>query len=169
MSTYNYTSLYPSTQHPYDLPGNSVIHHLEVEFKLSHPDAKLPTYAHPEDAGMDLTATSIDYDTTTGSYLIGTGVHVNLPIGFVGYLFPRSSIYKTDFRLCNSVGVVDRGYDGEIMLRMKSDGLCTSLYKIGDKVAQLIIMPLPKIYAKQVQAFSTSSERGSKGFGSSGS
>jgi dUTP pyrophosphatase len=89
-----------------------------VNIKKLVPEAVLPLYAKVGDAGMDLVATSVDY---SNEYYIeyGTGLAVEIPEGYVGLIFPRSSNSKKDLQLCNSVGVIDSGYRGEIKLRYR--------------------------------------------------
>lgn len=155
---------------------------MQVKFKKLHEDAVLPSYAKPGDAGMDLTTTS---DGKFSASLVvddcwyyieyKTGLAVEIPEGYVGLLFPRSSISKTALSLANAVGVVDSSYRGEICLRFKLDeGVLNqaedsygkpAVYKKGDRVAQLIILPYPTIEPVFVEELS-SSERGEGGFGS---
>ena len=87
-----------------------------IKVKKLHPDAVIPTYAKHGDAAMDLYATSVDYDKY-GNLVCHTGLALEIPEGHVGLLFPRSSISKTALTLRNSVGVVDSGYRGEVMLK----------------------------------------------------
>lgn len=91
---------------------------MKVKIKKIHKDAVIPTYAKDGDAGMDLTATSKSYDEH-GNVVYGTGLAFEIPKGFVGLLFPRSSNSKQDLLLSNSVGVLDSGYRGEVMFKFK--------------------------------------------------
>lgn len=140
---------------------------MEVKIKRNHKDAVIPSYAKPGDAGMDLTAVSKvwSYD---GYYEYDTGLEFEIPEGFVGLIFPRSSIYKTGLTLSNSVGVIDSGYRGSVKAKFYYDDYddCNS-YEIGDRVCQLIIMPYPQIEFKEVDELSKT-VRGDGGFGSSG-
>lgn len=97
---------------------------------------------------------------------MGTGVSLEIPEGYVGFLFPRSSISKTKHFLRNSVGVIDSGYRGEVKLRFSLDESSTS-YQIGDKVGQVIFVKLPTVELTEVEELPTSA-RGEGGFGSSG-
>jgi len=83
----------------------------------------------------------------------------------MGLVFPRSSIRKTDLVLSNAVGVIDSGYRGEIQVTFKRTGL--NKYEIGDRGAQIIIIPHPPIEFKEVEEL-TNTERGESGFGSTG-
>jgi len=92
---------------------------MKLKIKRLHPDAVLPSYAKPGDAGLDLTATSLSI-SEDGLYVeYGTGIAVEIPEGHVGLIFPRSSISKTSMILSNHVGVIDSGYRGEIRFRFK--------------------------------------------------
>lgn len=79
---------------------------MEVKIKKLNENAVIPTYAKDGDAGMDLTATSKSFDEY-GNVVYGTGLAFEIPKGYVGLLFPRSSNAKTDLFLTNSVGVLD--------------------------------------------------------------
>jgi dUTP pyrophosphatase len=81
---------------------------MKVKIKKIHPDAAIPSYAKNGDAGLDLVATTI-IGETLGSITYGLGIALEIPEGFVGLIFPRSSIRKTGLQLSNSVGVVDSG------------------------------------------------------------
>lgn len=91
---------------------------MEVKIKKLLAEAVIPSYAKPGDAAMDLTATSIIYDEH-GNVSYGTGLAFEIPEGYVGLLFPRSSNSKQDLLLSNSVGVVDSGYRGEVLFKFK--------------------------------------------------
>lgn len=137
---------------------------MKVRFKKITPSAVIPTKAHPSDAGFDLTATSMREDGDVVVY--GTGLAMEIPFGHVGLVFPRSSVYKKDLILTNGVGVVDSGYRGEVLVKFRktADG---DKYEVGDRIAQLIIIPYPAIEFEEAEEL-TSSDRGEGGFGSSG-
>ena len=116
---------------------------------------------------MDLYAAEVQKDKW-GNYVYLTGIALEIPPGYVGLLFPRSSVSKTCLSLANSVGVVDSGYRGEIMLKYRDAGEANSFYKTGDRVGQLIVLPYPQIELIEVEELS-STERGDGGFGSTGS
>lgn len=140
---------------------------MQVKFKRITNNAKLPSYAKAGDAGLDLTATSKKVDPNTGNLVYGTGIAVEIPEGFVGLVFPRSSVVKTPLFLSNSVGVIDSGYRGEIQLFFTAGHRPGKGYEIGDRIGQLVIIPYPTIEAVEANELS-SSERGEGGFGSSG-
>ena len=137
---------------------------MKVNIKKLHPDAIIPQYAKDGDAGMDLTAVDVTSDYTHLTYR--TGLAIEIPKGFVGLLFPRSSVYKTGQQLSNCVGVIDSGYRGEIMMKF-SLSLHGNEYQVGDRVGQLIIMPYPSIDFVETSDLSAT-DRGSGGYGSTG-
>lgn len=139
-----------------------------VKIKKLDPNAVIPSYAKTGDAAMDLTATSIaKVDRDEFGYLeYGTGLAFEIPEGYVGLLFPRSSISNSGLILTNSVGVLDSGYRGEVKFRFKHIP-DTVYYKPGDRVGQIIIIPYPQITLEEVEELS-SSERSEGGFGSTG-
>jgi dUTP pyrophosphatase len=143
-----------------------------VKIKKLHKDAVVPQYAKNGDAGMDLVATSI-ISNTTFDITYGIGIALEIPEGFVGLIFPRSSIRKTDLALTNCVGVVDSGYRGELQATFKKIygkndvRIDETDYKVGDRIAQIIILPYPTISFDEVKELSNT-ERGEGGFGSTG-
>jgi dUTP pyrophosphatase len=141
---------------------------MQVKIKKLHKDAVIPAYGKPGDAGMDLTAISIEKDGY-GNVVYGTGLAIEIPEGHVGLLFPRSSNSKTDLYLTNHVGVIDSGYRGEIMFKFRATPslLNAKVYQVGDRVGQLIIIPYPQITLEESTELSDS-ERGEGGFGSTG-
>lgn len=139
---------------------------MQVKVKKLHPEAIIPKYAKQGDAGLDLTAVSEEWNENNSMVTYSTGLSIEIPEGYVGLLFPRSSVCKTSLNLSNSVGVIDSGYRGEIMLKYRypEEGL---VYDLGDRVGQLIIMPYPQIELIEAEELS-STERGEGGYGSSG-
>ena len=141
---------------------------VRVKIKKLNENAIIPKYAKPGDAGLDLTAVSVDF--TDKNYLTyHTGLALEIPEGYVGLLFPRSSVYKTGQQLTNSVGVIDSGYRGEIMLKYTRDVNETerTAYRPGDRVGQIIIMPYPVVTFYESSNLSYT-ERGTGGYGSTG-
>jgi len=140
---------------------------MQVKIKKINPSAVIPTYAKAGDAGMDVIATSvISEDVFQITY--GLGIALEIPNGFVGLVFPRSSIRKTDLSLTNCVGVIDSGYRGELQATFrKHRGVASTIYVVGDRVAQIMIIPHPPIEFKEVDEL-TNTERGEGGFGSTG-
>jgi dUTP pyrophosphatase len=136
-----------------------------LKVKKLNKNSVLPSYAKKGDAGMDLTAVSLS--KTIQYYEYGTGLAVEIPYGYVGLVFPRSSISKTDHFLRNSVGVIDSGYRGEIKLRMSLPALGEKQYKVGEKIGQLMIIKLPWVDIEEAEKLSET-DRGDGGFGSTG-
>lgn len=148
---------------------------MKLRIKKLHEEAKVPSYSKEGDAGLDFTAVEISRDNV-GNITYHTGLAVEIPQGYVGLLFPRSSISKKQQFLTNCVGVIDSGYRGEIMAKFKPvmgtydtilDLFESNEYQVGDKIVQLIILPYPQIEFEEVEELS-SSERGHGGFGSTG-
>lgn len=159
---------------------------MKVKIKKTHPDAVIPRYAKEGDAGLDLTATSIYFDKY-GNICYGTGLAFEIPEGYVGLIFPRSSICKKQLLLSNAVGVIDSGYRGEVSFKFKpslalDNRQCVKyddekmwtiavrqndIYKVGDRIGQMIIMPYPSVEFEEVEELSET-ERGEGGYGSSG-
>ena len=138
---------------------------MNLKFKKLNPNAVAPTIAKPGDAGADLTAISVDYQLN-GIIEYGTGLAVEIPDGYVGLIFPRSSIYKYQLMLSNSVGVIDSGYSGELKFKFWGDRE-KDIYKVGDRIGQLVIVPIPQIEWEEADTLSES-DRGENGFGSTG-
>ena len=140
---------------------------IKIKIKKLHPDAVIPKYSKPGDAGMDLVAVTEEWNYDNSMVTYDTGLAIEIPEGYVGLLFPRSSISKTNLSLSNAVGVIDSGYRGSIMFKFRysEEGM---VYDVGDRVGQIIIMPYPTVEFEEVEELS-STERGEGGFGSTGS
>jgi len=165
---------------------------MKVKIKRLSENSVIPKYAKPGDAGLDLTATSVK-EAEKGYLEYGTGLSIEIPEGYVGLIFPRSSISEKELYLSNSVGVIDSGYRGEIRFRFSFDferwdspenpierdiykyyesaeDECLKIttdafiYGVGDRIGQLIILPYPKIEFIEDELSET--ERGTGGFGS---
>ena len=139
--------------------------YMKVNIKKLNESAVIPKYAHDTDAGLDLVATSVEVDND-GNHVYGTGLAFEIPKGFVGLVFPRSSLSSRGLILTNSVGVIDSGYRGEVTAKFKPF-LFTKPYNVGERVAQMIIIPYPHIEFQEVDILSES-ERGTGGYGSTG-
>ena len=144
---------------------------MKVKFKKLVDTAVTPTYAKDGDAGLDLTSIQHTISTDYNYIQHHTGIAIEIPKGYVGLIFPRSSISKTDLRLANGVGVIDSGYRGEVVFRykFKKDAYFAGMkrYVDGDRVGQLIIIPIPQIDLEEVSEL-TDTDRGDGGFGSTG-
>ena len=138
-----------------------------VKVKKLESNAVIPSYSKVGDAGMDLTITK-EIENTSFSVSYGFGIAMEIPKGYVGLIFPRSSVRNQDLILSNCVGVIDSGYRGEIQATFKkTQGLDSMKYKVGERGAQIIILPYPTIYMTEVPELSNT-ERGTDGFGSTG-
>lgn len=128
----------------------------------------IPVKAHSIDAGFDVKARTEFVIPPKETAMIPTGVCVEIPVGMVGLLFPRSSISKTPLRMCNSVGVIDSGFTGEIKVPLQNThhNLMVHVNQY-DKIAQLVIVPLVDVSIEIVDELEES-ERGDGGFGSTG-
>lgn len=140
---------------------------MKVKFKKLASHAFTPIKAYTGDAGYDLIAVD-SYKNYDYKYVeFGTGLAIEIPKGFMGLIFPRSSVSNTSHSLCNSCGVIDSGYRGEIKLRMRYDEDREDLeYSFGDKIGQLVVIPIPEVEFEEVSSLS-SSDRGNGSFGSS--
>ena len=140
---------------------------MKIQFKKLVPEAVKPKFGKPGDAGADLVATSIDTHRD-GQIVYGTGLAVEIPEGMVGLVFPRSSVRNYDLAMSNSVGVIDSGYRGEIMVTYNlKNPLPANIYLLGERIAQLIIIPVPLVQYKEVDELSET-QRGETGHGSTG-
>jgi dUTP pyrophosphatase len=142
---------------------------MKVRIKKLNENAVIPSYAKDGDAGMDLVATSIISNTST-QITYGIGLALEIPNGFVGLVFPRSSVRKTRLMLSNCVGVIDSGYRGELQAtfnKINNDSVSENDYNVGDRIAQIMIIPHPPIEFDAVDELSDT-ERGEGGFGSTG-
>ena len=146
---------------------------INVKIWKSCDEAIIPQYAKDGDAGMDLTAVSYEYDEKLQCHIYHTGLHMAIPEGFVGLIYLRSSNRKTNAYMTNHVGVIDSGYRGEILVCFKNRDEKNNYsmpYKPGDRIAQIIIMPYPKITFNEVIVKTDlgKTERGDGGHGSTG-
>ena len=140
---------------------------MKIKVKRLNELAMLPTKAHATDAGFDLHAVSKNYDDD-GNVVYGCGLAFEIPEGYMGLVFPRSSNAKKSLLLSNSVGVIDAGYRGEVTAKFKRlYPISQGEYAIGERFAQLIVMPIPAVEFEVVEELSDS-ERGVGGYGSSG-
>jgi dUTP pyrophosphatase len=138
-----------------------------LKFTKLSPDAVTPAYGKLGDAGLDLVAISVSSKDEYIEYDTGLAFEV-LP-GYVGLLFPRSSVSNYQLILANAVGVIDSNYRGSVKARFRRTPQTTpnNVYKVGDKVVQLVIVPIPYVELMEV-AFLSPTDRGTQGFGSSG-
>jgi dUTP pyrophosphatase len=136
-----------------------------IKFKQLDPAAKLPQRAYSTDTGLDIFATSVEYKD---KYIVyGTGLAAEMPSEYGLQIRPRSSISDYDLMICNAPGTIDNSYRGEIKIRFRA--LCDNpkIYKVGDKIAQLVVEKVwfPRIeWADEL----TPTDRSGGGFGSTG-
>lgn len=141
-----------------------------VKIKKVAKGAVLPTKAHATDAGFDLYCTSKEIDWTKRQIVCHTGLAFEIPEGHVGLIFPRSSVSNKPLVMANSVGVIDSGYRGEVTAKFNITGMneiYANNYQVGDKIAQMIIIPYPEIEFEEADSLSES-DRGTGGYGSTG-
>lgn len=140
---------------------------MRINVKLTD-GAPLPKHAKPGDAGMDLTARETVTIPPHETVLVGTGVAMEIPEGYVGLVFPRSGMAsKRGVNLANCVGVIDSGYRGEIKAPLYNMTRFTQKVMKGERVCQIAVMPCMTCECIEVDSLSAS-ERGEGGFGSTG-
>lgn len=141
---------------------------LQLNVKRLRPDAQLPVYAHDNDACFDLHTTDSGYLPPKQFGIFGTGLAFEVPVGYVLLIFSRSGMgFKQGVRLVNSVAVIDPGYHNEVMVGLRNDSGTTHTINAGDRIAQAMLLPRPKVAVKEVQQFD-GDRRASAGFGESG-
>lgn len=147
---------------------------LSIKVKRLKKEAKLPSQKHSTDACWDLTCVTVK-ESSDLFIEYGTGLAIEVPEGYVGLVFPRSSVSNYSLNLANSVGVIDHGYTGEVTARFRRDsswfnadlGNISQAYAPGDRILQLMVIPRPKLEMEEVKELSNS-ERATGGYGSTG-
>ena len=138
---------------------------MELKVKLIHPDAKLPVFGHPGDAGLDLFAVA-ERDLAPGEvFAVPTGVQVAVPPGHVGLVWDKSGISLQGVH--RLAGVIDAGYRGEIQVVMINLGGTPFAIRKGMKIAQMLVQPVTSVIVVESDALDDTS-RGEGGFGSTG-
>lgn len=127
--------------------------------------AYMPTRAHDADAGLDLYASTNGYIRGGGSLAFDTGVHVEIPVGYVGMLKSKSGLNCRHG--LTSEGVIDAGYTGSIVVKLYNHSETDYVVNAGDKISQLVILPILSPVLKLVDSLEDT-ERGNGGFGSTG-
>ena len=141
---------------------------MTLKFKRIHPDAALPAYAHPSDAGMDLRSVADVTIPRFGRALVPTGLVALLPPGYEIQVRPRSGLaLKKGVTVLNSPGTIDSGYRGEIGVILANFGEEAFEVKKGDKIAQLVIASVTQAAVEETDALDET-DRGAGGFGSTG-
>lgn len=131
----------------------------------------LPRYATPGSAGMDLTAAiSEPFTLQAGDrYAMPTGIIIEVPEGYEAQVRPRSGLaFKAGISLTNCVGTIDSDYRGEVKVLLINHGKAAYTFEPGERIAQLLVTPVPKIDLVEVDELSQNDERGAGGFGSTG-
>lgn len=141
---------------------------MTVSFKRIHPDAVLPAFAHPSDAGMDIRSVASLVIPVGKRALVPTGLVVNLPPAYEAQVRPRSGLaLKNGVTVLNAPGTIDAGYRGEIGVILANFGEADFEVRKGDRIAQLVIAPVTQpmiVETSEVEA----TDRGTGGFGSTG-
>lgn len=127
-------------------------------------NAKMPTKAHDTDAGFDLYAPQRTFVRSGSSAIIDTGVHIEIPKGFVGFLKSKSGLNVKHG--ITGEGVIDAGYTGSIVAKLHNDGE-SIVFEEGQKIIQIVFLPIPDVELELTDSFEQT-ERGDNGFGSSG-
>lgn len=140
---------------------------MKLKVKRVRANARLPLKATESAAGLDLFVAERVDDCTTAQVRYLSGIAVELPPGYCGLVFPRSSVCRTPLRMANAVGVVDSDYRGEIAAVFDNHILPGNTYKKGDRFAQLVIFPLPDVEIREEEELSETA-RGCGGYGSTG-
>ncbi len=139
-----------------------------LKIKKLHPDAILPSYSHPGDAGLDLFSVE-ETEIEAGSVkLIKTGISIELPAGTEGQVRPRSGLaLKHQLTVLNTPGTIDEGYRGEVGIIMINLGKEAFAVAKGMKIAQLLVKPVVRVEVQEAEELSDTA-RGAGGFGSTG-
>ena len=142
---------------------------MDVRIKKLNENAVIPRYATSGSAGMDLTAVSKEFDTKRNCWVYGTGWAFEIPEGYVGLVFPRSSVREKECYMANCVAVIDSDYRGEVKVSFKdrTEYRIEPPYEVGERCGQIIIIPYPKINFILSEILSET-ERGTGGHGSTG-
>ena len=139
---------------------------MKLTIKKLHPNAILPSYAHPGDAGLDMYALE---DTTIAPgqrLVIQTGISMEIPLGYVGLIWDKSGVV-TKYGIKTIGGVIDAGYRGEVGVGMLNTSNVPYTFEAGHKVTQILIQKVESVEVVEVDELSDTS-RGTGGFGSTG-
>lgn len=141
---------------------------IKLGFKKINPDAILPVYAHPGDAGMDLYSVDNLIVAPGERALVHTGLVMNLPAGFEAQVRPRSGLaLKNGITVLNTPGTIDEGYRGEVGVILANFGDSPFTVSRGSKIAQMVVSPVTRVMPIEVDEVDDT-ERGAGGFGSTG-
>ena len=141
---------------------------MKVLFKRLRPDAELPAYARPGDAGMDLRSVENAVVPRGGRALVRTGLAMQLPFGYEAQVRPRSGLaLKHGVTVLNTPGTIDSGYRGEVGVILANLGDVDFPIAKGDRIAQLVIAPVTQAEVEETDVIDAT-DRGTGGFGSTG-
>lgn len=142
----------------------------ELKVMRLHEEATIPTYAHDGDAGLDLYALNPCDILSGGRALVETGIAIDIPLGYVGLIHPRSGLAaKKGLTVLNAPGTVDAGYRGEIkVILVNHNPYEYAMIERGDRIAQLVIQEVVYADVREVESFEGFTARETAGFGSTG-
>ena len=141
---------------------------MTLRFRKTRPDAVLPSYAHPSDAGMDVRSVEDLTIAPGGRVLVHTGLVMLLPPMYEAQVRPRSGLaLKSGVTVLNTPGTIDSGYRGEVGVILANFGEADFSVKPGDKIAQIVIAPVTQPTIEETDVVDET-DRGSGGFGSTG-
>ena len=142
---------------------------MQIKIKKCYDNAVTPTRGSDYAAGYDLYTADIFTQIPVGeTRMIGTGVCMEIPEGYAGFIFARSGLAsKRGLRPANCVGVIDSDYRGEIKVALHNDSCEMQTIKQGDRIAQIVIMPYLAVEFEETDALNETT-RGAGGFGSTG-
>ena len=159
----NWCTRLPSADYP---PNFVILNTMQLPIKRLHPDAKVPTYAHHNDAGMDLCTVAAVTVAPGERVQIPTGIAVAIPDGYVGLVWDKSGLsHRVGLKTLG--GVVDAGYRGEVFVGLVNTGATPHTFAVGEKVAQLLIQRVEQPEIVEVTDLDETL-RGAAGFGSTG-
>ncbi len=142
---------------------------IDVAVRRLRPDAEIPSQAYEGDAGLDLAACEPAVLEPGERAVVPTGVAVEIPEGYAGFVQPRSGLAaRHGIGIVNAPGLIDSGYRGEIRVVLLNTGRETFSVEAGMRIAQLVIAPVASVRLVEVDELAAS-ERGTQGFGSSAS
>ena len=142
----------------------------ELPVRRLDPRAVVPARAHAGDAGLDLVAIEARDLAPGGRAAVPTGLAVAIPAGHAGLVVPRSGLARRHgVTVANAPGLIDSGYRGELLVLLVNLGDAPHRVEPGDRVAQLVVIPVSLATPHEVDDLPTSDGRGAGGFGSTGS
>ena len=143
---------------------------VEVLLSRIDPGVPLPSYAHPGDAGADLVTTTDVVIPPGERAVVGTGIAVALPVGYAGFVHPRSGLAaRVGLSVVNTPGTIDAGYRGEIKVCLVNHDLREPIsLRRGDRIAQLVVQRVEHAVFREVADALPDTVRGAGGYGSTG-